>query len=170
MRPAGRAQHESLYFNYPFFNPPQGKKRDHLTSNAQVAIVGAGPIGMTAALALAREGVKSVLFDNKSTFNDGSRAICVARSSFYIFESLGVSSAFLEKSLGWTTGHSFYRGQKILEFQMPDGSEEKFRPMYNIQQQYIEKFLWDAVSVNPLIETRWQSEIIGIKKKKNECT
>ena len=170
MRPAGRAQNESLYFNYPFFSAPQGKKRDHLTSNAQVAIVGAGPIGMTAALALAREGVKSVLFDNKSTFNDGSRAICVARSSFYIFESLGVSSAFLKKSLGWTTGHSFYRGQKILEFQMPDSSEEKFRPMYNIQQQYIEKFLWDAVSVNPLIETRWQSEIIGIKKKKNECT
>ena len=170
MRPAGRAKNESLYFNYPFFSAPQGKKRDHLTSNAQVVIVGAGPIGMTAALALAREGVKSVLFDNKSTFNDGSRAICVARSSFYIFESLGVSSAFLKKSLGWTTGHSFYRGQKILEFQMPDSSEEKFRPMYNIQQQYIEKFLWDAVSVNPLIETRWQSEIIGIKKKKNECT
>ena len=140
MRPAGRAQNESL-FQLSFFSAPQGKKRDHLTSNAQVAIVGAGPIGMTAALALAREGVKSVLFDNKSTFNDGSRAICVARSSFYIFESLGVSSAiFLKKSLGWTTGHSFYRGQKILEFQMPDSSEEKFRPMYNIQQQYIEKF------------------------------
>ena len=49
---------------------------------------------------------------------------------------------------------------------MPDSSEEKFRPMYNIQQQYIEKFLWDAVYVNPLIETRWQSEIIGITKKK----
>ena len=85
MRPAGRAQNESLYFNYPFFSAPQGKKRAYLTSNAQVVIVGAGPIGMTAALALAREGVKSVLFDNKSTFNDGSRAICVARSSFYIF-------------------------------------------------------------------------------------
>ena len=99
MRPAGRAQNESLYFNYPFFSAPQGKKRDHLTSNAQVVIVGAGPIGMTAALALAREGVKSVLFDNKSTFNDGSRAICVARSSFYIFEALGVSPAFLKKSL-----------------------------------------------------------------------
>ena len=123
---------------------------------------------MTAALALAREGVKSVLFDNKSTFNDG--VVQFVASQILYFGSLGVSSAFLEKSLGWTTGYSFYRGQKILEFQMPDSSEEKFRPMYNIQQQYIEKFLWDAVSVNPLIETRWQSEIIGIKKKKNECT
>ena len=79
MRPAGRAQNESLYFKYPVFNAPKGKERKYLRSDAQVVIVGAGPIGMTAALALAREGIKSVLFDNKSTFNDGSRAICVAR-------------------------------------------------------------------------------------------
>ena len=89
-------------------------------------------------------------------------------SSFYIFESLGVSESFLKKSLGWTTGHSFYRGKKILEFQMSDSTDEKFRPMYNIQQQFIEKFLWDAVSANPLIETRWQSEIVGIENKLND--
>ena len=167
MRPAGKAQTESLYFEYPYFEAPKGAERGSLRDGVRVAIVGAGPIGMTAALALAREGIQSVLFDNKSTFNDGSRAICVARSSFYIFESLGVSESFLKKSLGWTTGRSFYRGKKILEFQMSDSTDEKFRPMYNIQQQFIEKFLWDAVSANPLIETRWQSEIVGIENKLN---
>ncbi len=167
MRPAGKAQTESLYFEYPYFEAPKGAERGSIRDGVRVAIVGAGPIGMTAALALAREGIQSVLFDNKSTFNDGSRAICVARSSFYIFESLGVSESFLKKSLGWTTGRSFYRGKKILEFQMSDSTDEKFRPMYNIQQQFIEKFLWDAVSANPLIETRWQSEIVGIENKLN---
>ena len=167
MRPAGKAQNESLYFKYPYFETPKGAERDKIRDDVRIAIVGAGPIGMTTALALAREGIQSVLFDNKSTFNDGSRAICVARSSFYIFESLGVSESFLKKSLGWTTGRSFYRGKKILEFQMPDSINEKFRPMYNIQQQFIEKFLWDAVSANPLIETRWQSEIVGIENKLN---
>jgi len=160
-RPAGRSDLDSLYFDYPHFDAPALPVRNKCT-HAAVAIVGAGPIGMTAALALAKEGVRCVLFDNKSTFNDGSRAICIARPSFYILEQLGAIAPFLEKSLGWTTGRTFYRGQKILEFQMPDSEEEKFRPMYNLQQQYIEQFLWQAVEASDLIETRWQSEVTAI--------
>lgn len=163
MRPAGRSDTESLYFTYPNFNAPDPAERDSLHNSAPVAIVGAGPIGMTAALALAREGVRSVVFDNKSTFNDGSRAICIARPSYYILEQIGAIAPFLEKALPWTTGRTFYRGQQILEFHMPDGTDEKFRPMYNLQQQYIEQFLWQTVDDCELIETRWQSEVTGIE-------
>ena len=159
MRPAGRKDTDSLYFRYPQFDAPMD--RGPLSNPVAVAIVGAGPIGMTAALSLAREGVRSVLFDAKSTFNDGSRAICVARSSFQIFDRIGAVAPFLEKALPWTTGRSFYRGKQILEFEMPDGPQEKYRPMYNIQQQYIEQYLWDAVEREPLIETRWQSRVVG---------
>lgn len=162
MRPAGRAITDSLYFDYPRFDPPQGAARQRLNAPARVAIVGAGPIGMTAALALAREGVASVLLDNKDTFNDGSRAICVARPSFYILESLGAVRPFLDKALGWTTGRSFYRGQQVLEFRMPDSPDEKYRPMYNLQQQYIEQYLWQAVNACDLIDLRWQSEVTTI--------
>ena len=163
MRPAGRSETESLYFTYPHFNAPDPAARNTQQTIAPVAIVGSGPIGMTAALALAKEGVRSVVFDNKSSFNDGSRAICIARPSYYILEQLGAVMPFLEKALPWTTGRSFYRGQKILEFHMPDGPDEKFRPMYNLQQQYIEQFLWQAVEANDLIDTRWQSEVTGIE-------
>lgn len=159
MRPAGRGDTDSLYFDYPHFPPPS--ERDGLSAPCPVAIVGAGPVGMTAALALAREGVASVLLDAKSTFNDGSRAICVSRSSFRILERIGALAPFLDKALPWTTGRSFYRGQQILEFDMPDGPGEKFRPMYNIQQQFIEQYLWDAVAREPLIDARWQSRVTG---------
>lgn len=159
MRPAGRGDTESLYFTYPHFDPPAD--RSHLGTETPVAIVGAGPVGMTAALALARHGVRSVLFDAKSTFNDGSRAICVARHSFRIFERIGAVAPFLEKALPWTTGRSFYRGRQILEFDMPDSPAEKYRPMYNIQQQYIEQYLWNAIAREPLIEARWQSRVTG---------
>lgn len=165
MRPAGRNETESLYFTYPHFDAP--KDRDNLSAPSSVAIVGAGPIGMTAALALAREGVRSVIFEAKATFNDGSRAICVARSSFHILERIGAVAPFIAKALGWTTGRSFYRGQQILEFQMPDSDHEKYRPMYNIQQQYIEQFLWNAVEQEPLIETRWQSKVVGVEDTQN---
>lgn len=163
MRPAGRTDTESLYFTYPYFDTPAGAQRDQLTSPQQVVIVGAGPIGMTAALTLAKHGIRSLLIDNKSTFNDGSRAICVARSSYHIFDRVGAITPFLIKPLGWTTGRTFYRGHQVLEFNMPDSPSEKFRPMYNIQQQYIEQYLWDEVSQNDLIETRWQSEVISVE-------
>ncbi len=161
MRPKGRGALESLYFDYPHFEPPE--TRDGLDHPTPVAIVGAGPVGMTAALALAAEGVASVLLEARPTFNDGSRAICLARQSFHILESLGAADRFLDKALGWTTGRSFYRGRQVLEFEMPDGPEQKFRPMYNLQQQYIEKFLWERVAESPLIDMRWQSEVVALK-------
>jgi 3-(3-hydroxy-phenyl)propionate hydroxylase len=129
----------------------------------RIVIVGAGPVGLVAALALAKQGVRCVLLERKPTFNDGSRAICVARHSFHIFEQLGALDPFLEKALGWTTGRTFYHGQQILEFSMPHGENEKFLPMYNIQQQYIEQFLWEAVTREPLIELRWQSEVLDVR-------
>jgi len=161
MRPKGRGDLESLYFIYPKFEPPQD--RDGLNTRVPVVIVGAGPVGMIAALTLAKYGVRSVLIERKETFNDGSRAICIARQSFYILEQLGAVDAFLEASLGWTTGRSFFRGQQILEFEMPDGPDEKFRPMYNLEQQYIEQFLFEAVAESDLIDLRWGSEVTGVR-------
>ncbi|WP_299418041.1 FAD-dependent monooxygenase [uncultured Sulfitobacter sp.] len=35
--------------------------------------------------------------------------------------------------------------------------------MYNLQQLYIEQLLWQAATAHPLIEMRWQSEVVGIE-------
>ncbi|WFU14171.1 FAD-dependent monooxygenase [Bradyrhizobium sp. CB3481] len=45
---------------------------------------------------------------------------------------------------------------------MPQPPGEKYLPMYNLQQQYIEKFLYDAVAASDLIDMRWQSELSSI--------
>lgn len=161
MRPAGRGELDSLYFHYPHFDAPRRPQSGG--EHASVAIAGAGPVGLVAALTLARHGVRSVIFERKATFNDGSRAICIARQSFHILERIGAVAPFLEKSLGWTTGRSFYRGRQILEFEMPHGPDEKFMPMYNLEQQYIEQYLWDRANHSDAIEIRWQSEIAGVR-------
>ena len=127
-------------------------------------IVGAGPIGMTAALVLARYGIRSVLIDRKDTFNDGSRAICIARPSMHILERIGAVAPFVEKALGWRFGRSYYRGEQIFRLEMPQPPGEKYLPMYNLQQQYIEKFLHDAVAASDLIDMRWQSELSAIER------
>lgn len=164
MRPHGKGPLDSLYFQYPHFEAKRVPEQDGASLRHPVIISGAGPIGMTAALTLARHGVKSVLLDRKSTFNDGSRAICIARPSMQIFESIGAIKPFIDKALGWTFGRSYYRNEQIFRLEMPHPSGEKYLPMYNLQQQYIEKFLHDAVAASPLIDMRWQSEVTGISR------
>src|SRR5215218_4705063 len=163
MRPAGKGPLDSLYFNYPIFPARRAPELDGATTKHPVAIVGAGPIGMTAALVLARYGIRSVLIDRKDTFNDGSRALCIARPSMHILERIGTVAPFLEKSLGWRYGRSYYRGEQIFRLEMPHPLSEKYLPMYNLQQQYIEQYLHDAVAANGLIDMRWQSELSGLE-------
>lgn len=162
MRPLGKDELDSLYFDYPRYSAPKLSKEEKERS-VDVVIVGAGPIGLTAALTLERYGVSSVIVESKSTFNDGSRAICIARQSFHIFDTLDVVKQFNGKALGWTKGRSFYRGKQILEFEMPDSENQKYRPMYNLEQQYIEKFLHDEVTKKPKIDMRWQSQLENIE-------
>jgi 3-(3-hydroxy-phenyl)propionate hydroxylase len=163
MRPAGKGALESLYFDYPRFAARHVPELDGVVTRHPVLIVGAGPIGMTAALVLARYGIRSVLIERKDTFNDGSRAICIARPSMHILERVGAVAPFVEKALGWRFGRSYYRGEQIFRLEMPQPPGEKYLPMYNLQQQYIEKFLHDAVATSDLIDMRWQSELSGLE-------
>jgi 3-(3-hydroxy-phenyl)propionate hydroxylase len=163
MRPAGKGPLDSLYFDYPHFSARHVPELDGVAARHPVAIVGAGPTGMTAALVLARYGVKCVLLDRKDTFNDGSRAICIARPSMHILERIGAVKPFLEKALPWRFGRSYYRGEQIFRLEMPHPPDEKYLPMYNLQQQYIEQYLHDAVAASDLIDMRWQSEFCGIQ-------
>lgn len=129
-----------------------------------VIIVGAGPVGLAAALELARHDVASVVLDRKNTLNDGSRAICVSRSSFETLQQLGVAGIFEDKSLGWTHGRCYYRDRMIYRMQMPHSDQERYLPMYNIQQQYIEQFLVERIAELPnLIDLRWQNEVLGVR-------
>ena len=165
MRPAGKGPLDSLYFNYPVFPAGRAPEREGKQTRHPVAIVGAGPIGMTAALALARHGIRSVLLDRKETFNDGSRAICIARPSMHILERIGAVAPFLAKALGWRFGRSYYRGTQIFRLEMPHPDSEKYLPMYNLQQQYIEQYLHDAVAGCDLIDMRWRSEAGAIENR-----
>lgn len=165
MRPSGRGELASLYFDYreyPFRRPPEmaGDGTSH-----PVIVAGAGPVGLTAVLRLARHGIPSVLLEKKHTVNDGSRAICVSRYSFETLQQLGVVAPFLAKGLGWTGGRCYYRDRLIYRMAMPHSEEERFFPMYNIQQQFIEQYLIDAIAQYPqLIDLRWQSEVLEVRQ------
>jgi len=154
---------KSLYFDYevfPFVPPPElaGEARRH-----PVAIVGAGPVGLEVALELARYGVASVVIEAGNTVSEGSRAVCLARRSMEIMQQLGLDQRFLEKGLPWTGGRSFYRDEVVFNLDMPHDDDDRFHPMTNLQQCYIEQYMLDRIADSDLIDVRFASKVIEIE-------
>lgn len=159
MRPDGRDRYASLYFDYPKFDVFEASELHGEPTTAKVAIIGAGPVGLVAALELARHGVASVLLDDKTTVNDGSRALCLARHSMETLQQLGLAEKFLSAALGWTSGRSYYKSEEVFRLHMPHSAHERFMPMYNLQQQYIEQYLAQAARATGLVEMRWGNAV-----------
>lgn len=62
-----------------------------------VVIAGAGPVGLTLALSLARRGVRTLVLEKKRELDRKSRATLIVPGALEIFEALGVLPAFLEQ-------------------------------------------------------------------------
>ncbi len=128
-----------------------------------VAIVGGGPVGLTAAIGLAVQGVRSVLIEADDGVCAGSRAICISRRSLEIAERLGALDGFLEIGLPWTGGRSFYRDTEVLHFSMPSDENQKLPPMVNLAQYHIEEILLRrAEALAEFIDIRWCTRATAI--------
>ena len=130
-----------------------------------VAIVGGGVAGLTAALALSAQGVRSVVIEADDTVCYGSRAICFSRRTLEIFDRIGVLDEILAKGLAWEGGRSFYRDKEVLHFKMPHDENQKLPPMINLQQYYLEEYLVRAAERRgELIELRWSSRVKQVEQ------
>jgi 3-(3-hydroxy-phenyl)propionate hydroxylase len=76
---------------YPYARPPELAAGS--IARTQVAIVGAGPIGLAAAIDLALHGIDFILVDDNNTVSVGSRAICYAKRALEILDRLGCGDA-----------------------------------------------------------------------------
>ncbi len=130
-----------------------------------VVIAGGGPIGLTMAALLAAQGIASTVVEADESFCTGSRAICLSRRSLEILHWCGAAQAVVNKGLAWTSGRSYFRGDEVLKFDMPHDASQRFAPMTNIQQFYVEEYaLRNAKALFPgKITMRWNTRIAQVK-------
>ncbi|MNB92415.1 3-(3-hydroxy-phenyl)propionate/3-hydroxycinnamic acid hydroxylase [compost metagenome] len=81
-----------------------------------------------------------------------------------IFQQVGVSGVVSEQGLPWRFGNSYYRGQRVFRMEAPVDEHDRFAPMTNLQQQYLEQHLVEAAQAQPLIELRWGNKVIDIEQ------
>ena len=106
-------------FTYPEFQsycPPEiesGKPGEYT-----VVIVGAGPVGLCAAIDLAQQGKSVLLLDNDNTVSIGSRGVCYAKRTLEILDRLGCGEPMVQKGVSWNVGRTFFRNDEVFNFNL----------------------------------------------------
>lgn len=154
------------YQTYPFVKPPELSNVSARTYD--ISIVGGGPVGLTLALSLAKQGIEVLLLDDGNQVSIGSRAICFAKRSFEIFDKLGVAKPMIEKGVQWNVGRIFFKEQEIDRFDLSPDNLSKYPAFINLQQYYVEHFLIEAVLNEPKIDVRWLNKVVNIEHVNNE--
>lgn len=147
------------YEPYPYVAPPEIAQG--VTQRRKVAIIGAGPIGLAAAIDLAMHDVPVVLLDDNNVVSVGSRAICWSKRTLEIFDRLGVGSRMIEKGVTWKVGRLFHGDKEVYSFDLLPEHGHKMPAFINLQQYYVEEYLVDRAREFPhLIELRFKNKVV----------
>jgi 3-(3-hydroxy-phenyl)propionate hydroxylase len=125
-----------------------------------VVIVGAGPVGLAAAIDLAQRGVETIVVDNDDTLSTGSRAICFAKRTLEIFDRLGCGDRMVEKGVSWNVGKVFLQDELIYTFNLLPETGHARPAFINLQQYYVEGYLAERAMQLENLQVRWKSNVI----------
>ena len=156
------------YPHYPFVKPPEqmgAAKRRY-----PVVVVGAGPVGLAAAIDLAQSGLPVVVLDDDDTVSVGSRGLCYAKRTLEILDRLGVGDACVSKGVSWNVGRTFFREEEVYNFNLRPQDDHKRPGMINLQQYYLEEFEIKRARELPNLDLRFKSKVIAVAQDDQVAT
>jgi 3-(3-hydroxy-phenyl)propionate hydroxylase len=152
------------YQRFGYVPPPEVLSRP-TPARYRVAIVGAGPTGLSIAIDLALKGVATVVLDDNDVVSIGSRAICWAKRTLEVFDRLGVGDRMVEKGVTWNIGRLFHGDREVYRFDLLPESGYKMPAFINLQQYYVEQYLVERARQFPsLIDLRFKNKAVGVEK------
>ncbi len=133
-----------------------------------IIVVGAGPVGLAAAIDLAQQDVPVVLLDDDDRLSNGSRAICFAKRTLEISDRLGCGQRMVDTGVTWNVGKVFFRNEPVYSFNLlPEFGH--CRPAFiNLQQYYFEGFLLERARALPNLDIRWKNKVTGLSQTAEE--
>ena len=148
-------------YEQPLYPYQRNRDQDRKSPNRHpVVIVGAGPVGLTAAIDLALQGIHCVVVDDNDSVSWGSRAICFAKRSLEIMERLGCGERLLQKGVTWNLGKVLFDQRLIYQFNLLPEAHHKYPAFINIQQYWVECYLVERCQeLSEWIELRGRNQV-----------
>ena len=159
------------YPHYPYAAPPEMQGADkHRYHRYPVVVVGAGPVGLAAAIELAQSGVSVVLLDEDDTVSLGSRGVCYAKRTLEILDRLGLGDACVAKGVSWDVGRTFFRKDEVYHFNLRPQDDHKRPGMINLQQYYLEEFLIRRARELANLDLRFKNKLVSLSQDAEAVT
>ena len=134
----------SKIFELPLYPYKRSADQDASTpARHRIVVIGAGPIGLGAAIDLAQYGVATIVLDDNDRVSWGSRAICFAKRPLEILDRLGCGQPMVDKGVAWNLGKVYFDNRQVYEFNLLAESGHKRPAFVNLQQYYFEQYLVD---------------------------
>ncbi|WDV54014.1 FAD-dependent monooxygenase [Streptomyces coeruleorubidus] len=129
-----------------------------------VMVVGAGPVGLSAALALRAHGLPAVLLEAepKDRERPGSRALFVHRETLGLLDAMrpGLAAEITSYGRTWHTRRTLYRGREVYSRTFPPPSGPP--PFTSLRQTDTERFL-RAACAEAGVEFVWGARVTGVR-------
>ncbi|WP_149194656.1 FAD-dependent monooxygenase [Luteimonas suaedae] len=142
--------------------------------HAPIAIVGAGPVGLSMALGLAVHGVRSVLVERHHRTSERSKAPAIQQRTREVFRQWGVEDRFLEAGVlrRTLTLNAAAAGRRPLaSIDMSELDREADRPgLLVLEQSETERLLLEAVRETGLCDLRFDTEAVRLRQDRDGAT
>ena len=136
-----------------------------------VIVVGAGPVGLAAALDLALKDVPVLVLDDNDRVSTGSRAICFAKRTLEIMDRLGCGQTLVKKGVTWNRGKVFFDERKVYDFDLLAEAGHRRPAFINLQQFYFETALLERLreleAEGRPVEIRGRNMVTDIERDEN---
>jgi 3-(3-hydroxy-phenyl)propionate hydroxylase len=151
-------------YTYPRFAYRRPPELDNPGTAARhpVVVVGAGPVGLAAAIDLAQHGLPVILLDDDDTVSVGSRGLCYAKRAIEILDRLGCGQPVVDKGVTWNVGRTFFGEREVFNFNLLPEADHQRPGMVNLQQYYLEEYMVQRAAQLPLIDLRWKNKVASV--------
>ena len=129
-----------------------------------LVVVGAGPVGLSAAIDAALRDLPVLLLDEDDTVSVGSRGVCYAKRTLEIFDRLGVGDAVVAKGVTWNVGRTFHGDSEVFSFNLLPEAGHHRPGMVNLQQYHLEQILVERAGALPGVDLRWQHKVVVVSQ------